>query len=116
MMRKPSDGSDRQSINVRTRVDLKERLERIAAENGRSLAQEVERRLDASLASSAPPSFEDVRLMIRSEILAAMGEIARLRPDLVLIDEASPLTREVAERATRMQSAMKGPSGKFRSA
>ncbi|WP_407530157.1 hypothetical protein [Methylobacterium oryzisoli] len=49
MPRKPSGGVDRQSINVRTRTDLKQALEKIAAQEGRSLAQEVERRLEQSL-------------------------------------------------------------------
>lgn len=67
MPRKPSDGADRQSINVRTRVDIKQALEAIAAQNGRSLAQEVERRLEKSLENSGSAVAKDLLYGIFSE-------------------------------------------------
>ena len=50
MGRKRIEGPERQSIAVRTRTDLKQRLESAAAAAGRSLAQEVEERLEKTFA------------------------------------------------------------------
>ncbi|MCJ2069675.1 hypothetical protein MKK75_12895 [Methylobacterium sp. J-030] len=58
MTRRSADGDPRQSIAVRTRSDLKQRLERVAEENGHSLGQEVERRLEASFEVASASKLE----------------------------------------------------------
>jgi hypothetical protein len=58
--RRRIEGPPRQSIAVRTRTDLKQRLESAAAASGKSLAQEVEDRLEKTFAE---PHGEDAMTM-----------------------------------------------------
>lgn len=64
----------RHGVNTRIRDDLRAKLDQAAIKNDRTLGNEIERRLEASFAASQAPSFEDVRLMIREEIRAALAE------------------------------------------
>jgi hypothetical protein len=52
MARKPAAPAETQAIAVRTKTDLKQRLERAAAAAGRSLATEVELRLESTFADT----------------------------------------------------------------
>lgn len=63
----------RKGINTRITDDLREQLEAAAETSGRSLGAEIEHRLLASFAAQ-PATVEDVRLMLRGEIHAALRD------------------------------------------
>lgn len=71
--------SPRKGINTRITGILREQLEAAAAAAGRSLGAEIEHRLLASFAAQSA-TVEDVRLMLRGEIRAALSEERRADP------------------------------------
>ena len=70
----PGEGK-RTPLNMRTTRELRERLEREAADSGRSLAQEVEFRLERSLQEQE--AFFDAANHLVEELLAGRPEEER---------------------------------------
>jgi hypothetical protein len=74
---KPTGGGKRYPLNMRTTRETRERLEAAAAANGRSLAQEVEFRIDRSFAEEAgfggPEMRRQAFLMAASFAVATQG-------------------------------------------
>lgn len=58
----PSKDGKRHPLNMRTTKDMRDRLERAAVESGRSLAQEVEYRLDRSFVDDSLFSSREMHL------------------------------------------------------
>jgi hypothetical protein len=66
---KPAGGGKRHPLNMRTTRETRDRLEAAAAANGRSLAQEVEARLERSFAEEAGfggPEMRNVAYLMAS--------------------------------------------------
>ena len=86
MLKKVADGAGKRvPLNMRTTQDLRSKLDAAAAASGRSLAQEVELRLERSFDAAA-----DQRAIIREEVRAAFMDheadlaVARVRRSAAL--------------------------------
>jgi TraY domain len=71
-------GGKRYPLNMRTTKETRERLEAAAVANGRSLAQEVEARLDQSFNEAVALGGEGMRRMA-FHMIAAFASAGRLR-------------------------------------
>lgn len=86
MARKPAAPAARQSIGIRPKTELKQALEKIAAENGRSLAQEVERRLELSIDRVEPKPTDTLPGVFGDDVRA---EICASAPFAHLVESAA---------------------------
>lgn len=122
MPRQPAAPAARQSIGIRPRTELKQALEKIAAENGRSLAQEVERRLEQSLDDNPhqklgdpiPGVFSDeIRAALRSS--PAFAQLIETLADTLFntIKTANSLGRDEVEVRTAARAALNLVADRF---
>ena len=85
----PGEGK-RYPLNLRTTRALRDRLERACAASGRSLAQEVEMRLELSFNVPEPPDDEALLRRVRTEVHLAATEAFK---------SALPTLRDLAQPA-----------------
>lgn len=69
-------------------------------------------RLEASFATSQAPSFEDVRLMVREEIRAALAEHEAAKAeaaDILSLDAIQAMRFELHDQRSPLQRTMRHP-------
>ncbi|WP_427183636.1 Arc family DNA-binding protein [Bordetella bronchialis] len=64
-------------VTLRLPPGMRDQINEIAAQNGRSANAEIVARLQASMVSADTTSLEAVRHVVREEVRAALAEVAR---------------------------------------